>query len=273
MFSCKSKETRYVIDKEDLYAWCIVPYDAKERSPEERIALLKTLGFKNYAYDWRVRHLEGTAEELRLAKREGIEPFAIWMWVDGKADKLDTLRWANQHMFEILTEVEYNGQIWMAFNDNFFVGLTEENSVHKASKFVKYMSRKAEKINCKLALYNHGDWFGDPRNVMEIIDALPEENLGLIYNFHHAYGHTDDFSTFVDDMIPYVWAINLSGVRKDETQILGIGKGDYEIDMLCQIIDAAYTGKFGILGHIEDEDVRLVLQRNLEGLKEAITVQ
>ena len=60
----------------DLFAWCIVPYDSKARTPEERIKMLKELGFTSYAYDWREKHLDKTAHELRLAKENGI-PFYV----------------------------------------------------------------------------------------------------------------------------------------------------------------------------------------------------
>ena len=32
--------------RENLVAWCIVPFDAKKRGPAERVAMLKKLGFK-----------------------------------------------------------------------------------------------------------------------------------------------------------------------------------------------------------------------------------
>src|SRR5688572_17532915 len=42
--------------KENLVAWCIVPFDSQKRSPEERAAMLEKLGIKRLAYDWRVEH-------------------------------------------------------------------------------------------------------------------------------------------------------------------------------------------------------------------------
>src|SRR5271163_3438798 len=36
---------------DNLVAWCL-PFDAKVRSPEERIQMLERLGFKHYAYSW-----------------------------------------------------------------------------------------------------------------------------------------------------------------------------------------------------------------------------
>ena len=42
---------------EKLVAWCIVPFDAKKRGPEERARMLKALGIARCAYDWRAEHV------------------------------------------------------------------------------------------------------------------------------------------------------------------------------------------------------------------------
>jgi hypothetical protein len=42
---------------DNLVAWCIVPFDAKKRSPAQRVEMLQSLGFNKYAYDWRAEHL------------------------------------------------------------------------------------------------------------------------------------------------------------------------------------------------------------------------
>ena len=39
--------------RDNLVAWCIVPFDAKKRGPEERAAMMEKLGLKHFAYDWR----------------------------------------------------------------------------------------------------------------------------------------------------------------------------------------------------------------------------
>jgi arginine repressor len=36
--------------------------------------------------------------------------------------------------------------------------------------------------------------------------------------------------------------------------------------MIAELLRSDYDGPIGILGHVEDEDVALVLQRNLDGL-------
>src|SRR5690348_8317118 len=43
--------------RDNLIAWCIVPFDSKKRGPEERAAMLERLGFRHFAYDWRAEHI------------------------------------------------------------------------------------------------------------------------------------------------------------------------------------------------------------------------
>ena len=43
--------------RDNLIAWCIVPFDSKKRGPEDRAAMLQKLGFKHFAYDWRAEHV------------------------------------------------------------------------------------------------------------------------------------------------------------------------------------------------------------------------
>ena len=46
-----------VFSKNNLVAWCIVPFDSKRRGPEERAQMLSRLGFTKFAYDYRAEHI------------------------------------------------------------------------------------------------------------------------------------------------------------------------------------------------------------------------
>src|SRR5437660_12841269 len=67
-----------VFARDNLVAWCIVPFDAKKRSPQERAAMLKRLGFSKFAYDYRAEHIPKFDAEMDALKREGIELTAWW---------------------------------------------------------------------------------------------------------------------------------------------------------------------------------------------------
>ncbi|HMQ63775.1 MAG TPA: AP endonuclease [Flavilitoribacter sp.] len=265
--ACKETQKKQSLDMTKVYAWCIVPYDSLKRSPAERMAMLKRLGIKKYAYDWRAEHLPQMAEELQLAAENGIEVIAVWMWIDNNSDSTEKLSDANEQVFSVIGEVGYKGQIWVSFNANFFDGLPDEAAVSKGAEMIGSLSRKANSLGCKVALYNHGDWFGEPANQIKIMKALPGEDLGLIYNFHHGRGQIDAFPELVTVMLPYLWSVNLNGVKREGPEIMTIGTGDYEKGMISLLLEKGYTGDFGVLGHVEDRDVEEVLKANLEGLE------
>ncbi|MRH99287.1 AP endonuclease [Kriegella sp. EG-1] len=264
--SCKSTEKKSKIDLDNIYAWCIVPYDSLKRTPIERINMLKEIGIRKYAYDWRDEHLTTMAEELLLAKKNGVDVISIWLWIDNNTNTIEKLSESNERLFQIIEEVNYNGQIWVSFHANFFENLSDDEAVEKGTKIISKLSKRASALNCKIALYNHGDWFGEPENQIKIIKNLPSEDLGLIYNFHHAHHQIDSFSELATTMMPYLWSVNLNGLRKGGPKILTVGDGDFEKLMIHQLIESGYNGDFGILGHKENSDVRKILISNLKGL-------
>ena len=261
------KDDSFHITQDNTLAWCIVPFDAKERTPQQRIALLKELGFTRYAYDWRTKHLDEMAEEIRLARENDIEISAAWLWINADRDTLGKLSPDNQRLFEILKETGLQTTIWMSFSGNYFEGLSHNEALEKGIQMVDYIVQLSQESGGRVALYNHGDWFGDPRNQVEIIQALPGSDLGIIYNFHHAHNQLEEYPDMVNSMLPYLWTVNLNGMKKEGPKIMTLGQGDLEKDMIQLLWDKGYKGPWGILGHIETEDVKVVLERNLAGLE------
>ncbi len=252
---------------ENLLAWCIVPFDAKERNPEERISMLKDLGFSQYAYDWRQKHLDEMEQEIGLARQNNIEMMAVWMWIDANSDSPGNLSSTNERIFSILEKTGLKTEIWLGFNSNYFEGLEEGEAIEKAVEMIGHLGDRASAIECKLALYNHGGWFGEPENQVKIIKEIPSHRIGIIYNFHHAHEQIDRLPVIIEAMRPYLWVVNLNGMKKEGPKILPIGKGTHEKEMIEKFLESGYNGPWGILGHVEERDVKEVLQENLEGLR------
>ncbi len=57
-----------VFRRENLVAWCIVPFDSKKRNPEQRAAMLEKMGVKQLAYDYRAEHIPSFDEEVKQLK-------------------------------------------------------------------------------------------------------------------------------------------------------------------------------------------------------------
>ena len=77
-FSSLLGNERKNLNRAKLVPWCIVPFDASKRNPEDRAKMLVRLGLKRSAYDWRSQHVPEFEEEILQYKKHGIEFFALW---------------------------------------------------------------------------------------------------------------------------------------------------------------------------------------------------
>jgi sugar phosphate isomerase/epimerase len=250
---------------QEPFAWCIVPFDKNERNPQERINMLKDLGIQTYAYDWREKHLPEMSDEFILAQQNNVAINAVWMWIDPKVDAIKKLSSANESVIKTIEKTGLKTTLWVSFQPEYFKGLDDAAAVKKGAEMIYYLHDRCAAIGCKLALYNHGDWFGDPANQIKIIRTLGRYDIGLVYSFHHAHQQMNQFEQMVKMMVPYLVAVNLNGMKRGGPQIYPLGKGDDEKAMIDILLKAGYKGPFGILGHKEDADVKLILQENLEG--------
>src|SRR5207244_1946506 len=73
-----SKPETEIFARQNLVAWCIVPFDAKKRTPEQRAEMLDRIGIHRFAYDWRDEHLPTFEAELAALKKHAIELTAVW---------------------------------------------------------------------------------------------------------------------------------------------------------------------------------------------------
>ncbi len=256
-----------IFSKSNLTAWCIVPFDNQHRTPEQRIDLLKKLGIKQYAYDWREKHLPEMVREWQYAQKKKIGITAVWLWIDGQTDQVDALGKNNEALFAHLKESGLHTEIWVGVNSNFFEGLNQAGKVSKGVDLVNYLYNRAKPLGCKIALYNHGDWFGDPINQVKILEASGIQDIGIVYNFHHAHDQLERYEQIIQRALPYLWMVNLNGMKKEGPKILPIGAGDRELEMMQVLQKSGYRGRIGILGHVEDADVEQILLQNLHGLQ------
>ena len=268
LFLIGCKQNSKHIGIENTCPWCIVAYDSLERTPEERIKMMKEIGFTKYAYDWRDNHLIDSKTELLLAQDNDIEILSVWLWLNPKRDSIHKLSPANQKIFNIIKELNLKTTLWVGLSESYFNEKSHDESLELATKLVNYVYKKADSIGCEIALYNHKGWYGNPLNQIEIIKALPQQNLSIVYNFQHGHNDIDSFSELAPKILPYLSAVNLNGMEKDGEKILPIGAGDYEKDMLKILKDIGFKGPWGILGHVGEKDVNEVLLKNIEGLKQ-----
>jgi putative heme-binding domain-containing protein len=253
--------------RDNLIAWCIVPFDAKQRGPTDRAAMLKRLGFRHFAYDWRGKDIPTFDAEVDALKREGVALDAFWV-APGVLNRESRL------ILDVLKRHGVKAQLWVLLDQGAdrVGGPEQARRVEAASTSLKPLAEEAAKAGCSLALYNHGGWFGEPENQVDIIEHLKKqgvENVGMVYNLHHGHEHSGRLADILKLTMPYLKALNLNGMDPGSDpgprKILPLGQGSLDLALLRTIVDSGYKGPIGILGHTND-DAEARLLDNLDGL-------
>ena len=245
----------------NITAWCIVPYDAKNRLPEERAQMLAKLGIRQFAYDWREEHLPLLDREMDALKKHGIRLTAFWF-----PTSLEPRSDANaRRILEFLKRRKVKTQLWLSLNIP-EQNTTDSQRLEMAVSAVRWVADEANRIGCKVALYNHGGWYGEPENQIAIVKAAARKNVGIVYNFHHGHPHIERFPELFRLMKPFLFALNINGMRPDGPKILNVGDGNREEEMLRVVRDSGWNGPVGILGHRAEMDAEEALRGNMAGL-------
>ncbi|MAV36818.1 MAG: heme-binding domain-containing protein [Planctomycetaceae bacterium] len=246
-----------LFDRNQLVAWCIVPFDGKQRGPAERAQMLKRLGLRRVAYDWREKHVATFEEEILQYRQHGLEYFAFW----------DT----HPQAFRLFEKYKLHPQIWKMLSQP--AGQTQAARVRSAAEQILPLVRQTRKMGSKLGLYNHGGWSGEPENLVAVCQYLREhhraEHVGIVYNQHHAHARIDEFAKILALMKPYLLCLNLNGMSRNGERsgkkILPLGEGELDVSLMKILRDSGYRGPVGIIGHTQD-DVEQRLADNLDGL-------
>lgn len=246
----------------NLLAWCIVPFDARKRSPEERAAMLAKLGIPRLAYDYRTEHVPEFDTEIAALRKQNIELAAWWFppALNGEA----------RHILNVLRRNKVKTELWVMGGGEFPRNADEQARRIDAEVLrLRPIAESAAAIGCTVALYNHGGWFGEPTNQLAIIKQMKHPNVGIVYNLHHAHHQLDQFPALLEAMKPHLVAINLNGMiengDKSGNKIMPLGQGTHDLKILKTIQGSGWRGRIGIINHTgEDAEARLL--DNLDGL-------
>ncbi len=248
IFLCCVQPPADVFARENIVAWCIVPFDAKKRDPAARMEMLQRLGISRYAYDWRDAHLPTFATELAEMQKRHIRLQAVWF--------PNSLNQDAQHLLTVLKKKQIKTDLWVSLPDP--PGKNDEEKIAAALATLKPIRAAAQEAGCTVSLYNHGGWIGESEHQLAILKAAGDPKLGIIYNLHHGHHHLDRFAELFKTLQPHLRCLNLNGMVKDGDKkgmkIMPLGAGTEDLALLHIIRNANYTGPIGILGHEHSVD-------------------
>ncbi len=250
---------------DQVAAWCIVPFDDEPRSPADRMAMLRRLGITRYAYDYRAEHIPQFDDEMQQLKAAGIDLVGWWFpTVLNDEAKL---------ILDVLKRHEITTSLWVTGGGEPTTNAADQQArVAAEADRIRPIAEAAASIGCTVGLYNHGGWFGEPENQIEIIEHLAKggiSNVRIVYNQHHGHEHVGRWKELLAAMQPHLEILNLNGMFSGPDgvthKIAPIGQGDLDQTLLTTILESGYQGPFGILNHTQlDAEERL--HDNLQGL-------
>jgi sugar phosphate isomerase/epimerase len=251
-----------LFQRKNLTAWCVVPFDANKRGPEERAAMLQRLGFKNFAYDWREKDIPAFDAEVEAMKRHGIKIVAWWFPTDPNDPVARTI-------LEVCKRHKIQPQLWV-MGGGAGVKSPEEQTqrIEQEAERIGRIVALAKAYGCAVELYNHNHWFGQTDNEIAIIERLKQKGVtgvGMIYNFSHGHGDIDDFPAKWKRMKPYVVAVNVTGMVKSEA-LIPPAQGEHELEMLRVIHKSKWKGPIGLIAE-QGGDAEVTLSNGLIGIE------
>ena len=142
-----------LFDKSNLAAWCIVPFDAGKRSPEERAAMLEKMGVKKFVYDYRRERIPQWEDELNALKKHNIELLGWWFPGALNEEAKNTLELFERH--------GVRPQLWISGGGGAIAVKDEADQkarVEQQAARFKAICEAAAPLGCKVGIYNHGGW-------------------------------------------------------------------------------------------------------------------
>jgi hypothetical protein len=279
-------------DRPNVAAARIVAYDLPERTPRERAKMLRRIGVRRLVWDWRDEHALQFDAELDALRDNGITVTGVWaphpLPDSGEPDHDARLGFINPHVRQFVVEAARRGltpDLWVAieFGQEGAPAVLHPSAeiarVWRAADHVEPLARLAANHGMCVLLTNHLGFFGEPRHLVALVDALAERglrNVGIAYQQQHGHTHIADFAEQLAIMEPHLVTIALNGMDPDAVEtgrkILPYGAGRADRKLAHLIAASGFRGQLAVQGHSAD-DAELRILDSLEGLEWVVARQ
>ena len=262
-----------------LAAWCVVPYDTRQRTPKQRADMLARLGLAGEVWDWREGHVAHFPRELDALAERDLTLFGVWApAVVPASGPVGGIAPEVRGFVGELARRDLSADLWACLEFGApgpvpaLSPADQAARVRRAADHVAPLAELAAESGLLVALYNHLGWSGEPENQIEVIDRLRErglDNVGIVYQQHHGHHHLDRWPALFATMTPYLYALGLNGMvggaHWGGRKIHPVGHGPRDVELLRPVVESDWDGLVTILCHTMD-DAEARLRDNREGL-------
>ena len=271
-----------LFDRENLFGWSMMAFDAAKRGPVERCKVVKELGMGGYAivpYTYKFEEIFTPADmdaEIKAMKEAGLRVHAVWADRLNPHDPLGTdLTKGKLHLTGLVVDAlkrnKTKADVWFWMADKYlenFDQLTDAERTTQLAAAIDQIAAEIEPLGGRVGLYNHGGWLGKVENQIAVLKAMKQKNAGIALNLHHGSPDPESVSNILkqagDHMIALV--LNGHGPNGEKHGIHPFGSNDADVGTLQAILDSGYNGPVGILDHHFDSDTKERLGQSLKGL-------
>ncbi len=258
-------------DRPNVAAAGIVATDLNDRTPRERAAMLRRIGIRHLIWDWRDRDALQFDAELDALHNQGVSLGGIV--VQHPLPENSAPGAINPHVRQFVTEAARRGlspDLWVTVASA-DTGDEHEHVWHAADHLEPLAKLAGDHGMCVL-LTNETGFFGEPRNLVALVEALSERglnNVGLAYQQQHGHAHIANFAEHFSLMQPHLVAIALNGMDPDAEAtgrfILPYGAGRADRKIAHIIAASGWRGQLVVQG-LSRDDAEIRLLDNLDGL-------
>ena len=250
---------------DNLCAWCAVPFDAKERGPEERAEMFNRLGITMFAYDWRPKNIPTFDAEIEALQKHHIKLLAWWF----PSNSNDP---AARQILEACKRHNERPQLWVMWGGAFTHSPDEQKQrIEQMAGTFKALAELAKPYGCPVEIYNHNAWGGNEDNELAVLARLKEmgvADIGMVYNFSHAHdGDHDDtigFPALWKRIQSHVVAVNITGMGPSKG-IIYPSEGNEELEMMRVIQESGWRGAVGLIAE-KGGDAEVTLSNYIKGI-------
>jgi len=257
-----------IYETDNLFAWCIASHDPPTRTAEDRAQMLHNLGIRGYAWGNRMAAADQLPKfhaEMDAMTQRGIK--LVGRYINATYDAKEM-----KAILDSFKAYDAHPELWLSPGHPSEDKPDAQRAADEATR-LRPTAEAAAEVGLKVGLYNHAGWFGDPINLISIIQQLQEQgvnNVGLAFCLHWCHEWVDRFEMLLPKITPHLLSMSISGVFRDgnttDRQFPPVGAGEEDIRLLSTLVQSQWRGPVGLINHTSLE-AEPRLRDHLDGLK------